>query len=314
MPRRTGKVNTIVTTTFNNDYELPDEIWHFIFLSISSFNDLVCLSKVCRRFRKLILNEWFLKKYFTEYPKLFENLLIYYNFSNVALGQNPFFNAIKSLKRGQLDNFIDDQNNMIIEKDSSFDYCLKTIGPFVKIRNSYDLFRSRTILETCSFSFFFFLCKRLSNNDSNWLTFTLDLIEDRPQRSRPITIYVNAEQQLEFSINYGLCIQSQHSNSRKLQFDMWYHITVLIAQISPDDTSIELYLNSEKLAEYKLCKRFRPPYHDINIEASLTDTRLAEICIWKRKLTVKEIKTIFEQQTTLKKVNFVPDILSGVRF
>ncbi|CAF4334683.1 unnamed protein product, partial [Rotaria magnacalcarata] len=223
--------------------------------------------------------------------------------------QNPFCNSIKSLKRGQWDNCINDQSEIIIEKDSSFDYSLKTIGDFVKIRNDYDLFRSRTILETCSFSFFFFLCKRPSSKDNSWLTVTLDLIEDRPRRSRPITIYVNAERHLEFSVNYAFCIQTQHSNSPKLQFDMWYHITVLIAQTSPDDTSIELYLNSQKLADYKLSKRFRPPYHDIGIEASIRDTHLAEICIWKRKLTVKEIKTIFEQQTTLKRVDFVTDIL-----
>ncbi|CAF1017145.1 unnamed protein product [Rotaria magnacalcarata] len=314
MARRAREANTTVTTTLNNDSNLSDEIWQSIFLSISSFNNLICLSTVCRRFRKLILNEWFLKKYFVEHPKLFGNLIIYYNFSNVALGQNPFCNSIKSLKRGQWDNCINDQSEIIIEKDSSFDYSLKTIGDFVKIRNDYDLFRSRTILETCSFSFFFFLCKRPSSKDNSWLTVTLDLIEDRPRRSRPITIYVNAERHLEFSVNYAFCIQTQHSNSPKLQFDMWYHITVLIAQTSPDDTSIELYLNSQKLADYKLSKRFRPPYHDISIEASIRDTHLAEICIWKRKLTVKEIKTIFEQQTTLKRVDFVTDILSRVRY
>lgn len=314
MPRRTREANIAVTTTCNTGSDLSDEIWQSIFLSISSRNDLICLSTVCRRFRKLILNEWFLRKYFAEHPKHFEDLIIYYNFSNVALGQNPFFNSIKSLKRGQWDNFISDQSKMIIETDSSFDYILKTIGDFVKIHNNYDLFRSRTILETCSLSFWFFLCKRPSSKDSNWLTFTLDLIEDRPRRSRPITIYVNVERHLEFYVNHGGYIQAQQSKSPKLQFDIWHHITVVIAQTSPNDTSIELYLNSEKLAEYKLWKRFLPPYHDISIEASPTDTHLAEICIWKRKVTVKEIKTMFEQKTTLKKVDFVTDILSRVRF
>ncbi|CAF3888899.1 unnamed protein product [Rotaria sp. Silwood1] len=170
------------------------------------------------------------------------------------------------------------------------------------------------MLETCSLSFWFFLCKRPPSKDSNWLTFTLDLTEDRPRRSRPITIYVNSERHLEFGVNYACCIQSQHSNSPKLQLDIWHHITVLIAQTSPDDTSIELYLNSQKLAEYKLSKRFRPPYHDISIEASPTDTHLAEICVWKRKLTAKEIQIMFEQKTTLKRLDFAMDILSRVQF
>lgn len=314
MPRQTRRDNTTIATPFKNDTDLFDEIWQSIFLLISSFNDLICASMTCRRFRKLILNEWFLKKYFTEYPKLFGDLIIYYSFSNVALGQNPFYSSIKILKHGRYDNFVPDQSKIIIEKDSSFEYILKPIGNFVKIRNDYDLFRNRTILETCSLSFWLFLCKRSLNEDSHWLTFTLDLIEDRPRKSRPITIYVNMKQHLEFYINHGGYIQAHHSNSPKLPFNTWHHITVLIAQTSSNDTSIELYLNSQKIAEYKLWTRFRPPYHDISIEASLTDTYLAEICIWKRKLTMKEIKAIFEQKTTLKRVNFVTAILSATQF
>ena len=314
MPRRPTQVNVTKTTIFNNNSNLCDEIWQSIFLSISSFNDLISVSMVCRRFRKLILNEWFLRKYFAAHPKLFVDLIIYYNFSNVAEGQNPFYNSIKSIKRGQYDNSVPNQSEVIIEKDSSFDYILKPMRDFVKIRNDYDLFRSRTILDTCSFSFWFLLCKRRSNKDSHWLTLTLDLTEDRPRRSRPITIYVNTERHLEFYVNNGGFIQLHHSNSPILQFDIWHNITVLIAQASPEDTSIELYLNSQKLAEFKVSRRFRPPYHDISIEASPTDTHLAEICIWKRKITAKEIKTMFEHKTTLNRVDFVTDILSRVQF
>ena len=314
MARRTKEANMAVTTTFNNNSDLLDEVWQSIFLSVSRLKDLISLSTVCRRFRKLILNEWFLRKYFTEHSKLFEGLIIYYNFSNVVQGRNPFCNLIQSFKRGKFDNFIADESKMTIEKDSSFNCIFKPIGDFVEIHNNYDLFRSRTILETCSFSLWFFLCKRPSYKDSNWLRFTWDLIEDRPQRSRPITVYVNHERHLEFYVNHGGFIQAQHSNLPKLQLDIWHHITILIVQTSPDDTSIELYLNSQKLAEYKLQKRFRPPYHDISIEASTTDTHLAEICIWKRKITVKEIKAMFEQKTILKRVDLVTDHLSRIRF
>lgn len=295
MSRRARKTNVALNmSTMNEELGIPDEIWEFIFLCIPCYEDLICVSMVNHRFQKLIRSDSFMRRYFLKYPPLFRDLIIYYNFSNVALGQNPFHNTMKSLKRGKYDNIVPCQNDLVIEQDSMLNYILKSNGNPVQIRNSYDLSRSRTILENCSFSFRFFICNRPVAKENHWLIFTLQLTEGRPQRDRTITIYVNTEKQLEFYVNNGGFIQPHHSNSVKLQIEKWYEITLLILQTSSDDTSIELYLDGEKLGEYKLHKRFRPPYHDITLEASLTDTCLSEIRAWKRKLTVKEIKNMFK--------------------
>ena len=142
--------------------ELPDELWcKILLLSKLSFNELIQLTTVSHQFRRLILNEWFLKKYIYKYhPKLTDDLVIHLNFATVGTQQyrsNPFVNSISAAQNGALG--ISDVRKapcgVIIRPHALFDHILKFENNHQSVTNSFILDHNE--YETLSLSFWFFL-------------------------------------------------------------------------------------------------------------------------------------------------------------
>ncbi|UJR11616.1 hypothetical protein I4U23_015798 [Adineta vaga] len=284
-----------MSETFIYTIELPPEIWSkIILLAKPSYKQLIQLSVVSQTFRRLILNEWFLKKCFSRYPKLEQDLILHIDFTNVTKTLiNPLINSVHGTI-GLHDALSENNEDISIENNELFDRVL--------ILNAVEptwLFNVFTLNKVVSNSFsilLWFLCSsegklvlHFSHRYSWWC----------------IQIEIDVEKQMKIKIFYGT--KTWTVDAGKRDKDIWQHLA-----ITRFKASLNFYVNGQKIKKIELDKSTNTQFDTFRIASYFSNgSALADIAVWSRRL-LPEIKSIYQQKTSIRQADFIGGLLSGL--
>ncbi|CAF3259559.1 unnamed protein product, partial [Rotaria sp. Silwood2] len=88
--------------------------------------------------------------------------------------------------------------------------------------------------------------------------------------------------------------------------NQWYHI---VAIFSLTESTIKLYLNGNKTNDVVVVARI-DPNGTVLVRSQYQDGCLSDIALWSRKLLPIEVRSIFNQKTSVDKVDMVKYILN----
>jgi hypothetical protein len=284
--------------------KLPPELWSKILLQAKlSLEELFSVATVCRQFYSIIFNELFLRKCGL----------------NFAHPRNCFENAIPISQNGlQCENAALYQRQVFIEANPIFGHTLK----FDSSKRSSEI-TSKFVLNqkiTCSNSFsisFWFL---LTNDDKNLQTIEFNF-EDTPTYSTSsdsdtLTFdIVNGGAQIDFECcgRRERCKMTHKDAS--LAIGQWYHFAMVYSHKDKSKVPVlKLYQDWKELYE---CKNFKISLSSkdyFKIYTRISAMTLADIALWSRELIPLELKAIYQQRTSLDKVNLIQSLLAMNHF
>ncbi|CAF1580906.1 unnamed protein product [Didymodactylos carnosus] len=302
-PRTTSTTAVVSCSTGDccfNILQLPPEILAIIFsksFGKPSFDQLLKFSTVCSQIRHLITNEWFLQKY---YFSFFHNVIIWCRFSNESIaggGIDFLHNSVKT-------NIVGDKGMITwptlpqIELNGFFDHapCLKFSDNNTRIEKRYEL----NAADSFSVSFWFlaacrtdlpFIYIRFTNEESRLSSF----------------LRINDKNQLEFCATRttGWITLGQ------LQMNEWHHIALVFLPSSSETPTMKIYVNSNKttLEIHKL--PIIGPFESLKLELRYVNGSFADLAVWSTVLSSIEVRAIYDQKTTINKVNVAKYILDN---
>ncbi|CAF0937648.1 unnamed protein product [Adineta ricciae] len=276
--------------------DLPPEVWSkIILLAKPTYKQLIQLSTVSQKFRRLILNKWFLKKCFTKYPMLTKDLLLHIDFTNVIeTDQNPLMNSIGDMC-GYHDSVVKHNDGITIETDELFNRILtfQTAKPIWLI-NAFNL--QKCSLKTFSISLWFFYS-------------TDGIIVFHFQRAYSwwwcIQITMDIEKQMKIRVILPSKIWDIDGGQRDEH--VWHHVA-----ITHGETSLHIYIDGQLIKKIDLQYGEPIRVHNLRIGCHFSSgSGLADIAVWGRRL-LPEIKSIYQQKTSIKQADLIQGLLNGL--
>ncbi|CAF1535842.1 unnamed protein product, partial [Didymodactylos carnosus] len=276
-----------------NILQLSPEVLAIIFsksFDKSSLDQLLKLSTVCRTFRHLIINDWFLQKY---YFSFFHKLNIWCQFSNESTtsGDSDDFlhNSVK--------NIIDEEKTLInksippeIETNGFFNHgpCLTFSDSCTHIEKCYEL-------NADNFSFSFWFLSRATHFDLP----LMHIVFENEQSRLSLRFRVH-DNQLQFWIP----CTPRWITLGQWQINEWHHIAVVFVSLETPQT-IKIYLNSNKnVLKIRTCSYVHVgPFRSLKVAIGYVNGSFADFAVWSTILLPIEIRSIFHQKTTINKVN-----------
>ncbi|CAF0752005.1 unnamed protein product [Adineta steineri] len=260
---------------------LPPEILQKIFLlSAESLHDALHISTTCQLWRKLIFNPFFIEHYWIFDDKHRKKGLIrWWNFNeNIPDQNNPFRNcSITNCFLGKCANFRDDSE--ITEEEVP--------------KNTIDRGSDYTIA--------FWLLIPEIGDEPRCIFMVRD---DDWDYTRSAGVAIDETNFL--SIVFASTISERIIQSNvQMKPDQWYHI-VLVQECIPGDEKPQqhLWINGKlELTEKVPIAAFSSTAEVCFFFSILWNHSIADVSYWSRRLLPLEIRAIYEQKTSIDKVN-----------
>jgi hypothetical protein len=290
--------------------KLPSELWLKIFLQAKlSLKEVVSVSKVCRQFHRLIFNELFLQK--CGFSPVQHDLVLHLNFAHQ---RNYSENAIPISQGGLQCENASLQRQAIIEANALFGHTLKVDNSKRSSHVTSKFVLNRKVTSSSSFSISFWLLLTDDNESVQSIEFSF---EDTPYYSESCDSHT-----LIFDIAHGgtqiefECCDSREHHKRilkesSLTIGQWFHFTMVYCHKDKSKAPLlKIYQDGKELYDFK---NFKIPltseeYFKIYIRGSAL--MLADIALWSRELMPLELQVIYQQRTSLDKVNLIQSLLA----
>ena len=294
----------------SSNIKLPVELWSKILLQAKlSLEELISVAMVSRQFYRLIFNKVFLRK--CGVSPVQHDLILHLNFLHP---RNYLENAIPISQGGlQCENAFH-QMQVIIEANPLFGHTLKLNSSNHSSEITSKFVLNEKIISSNSFSISFWLL--LIDDDRNLQTIEFSF-EDIPYYYRSSDSHsltfdvVHGGAQIEFE-----CCDPREPRKKvlvddPLEIGKWYHFTMVYSHKDKSKAPLlKIYQDWKKLYEFK---NFKIPLTGKNYLKMYTrgsSIRLADIALWSRELTPLELKIIYQQRTSLDKVNLIQSLLA----
>jgi hypothetical protein len=278
-----------------NTIELPPEIWSKIILHTKpSYKELMQLSTVSQKFRRLILNRWFLNMCFAKYPILTRDLILHVDFSNVTdTPTNPLINSIHGA-RGVHDRLSENNEGMKIETSEIFDrvltfYSTETtyfFNVFIfdkSVSNAFSI--SLWFLHSSEGKIIFHFCHR-----HYWWSVEID---------------IDVEQQMKIRTFFNGKLSTIDAGKRAEH--IWHHLA-----ITRFKTSLHFYINGQLINKTQLNGWSHTHFDTLRISGCFSNnSSIADIAVWNRRL-LPEIKSIYQQKTSIRQAVLIEGLLNGL--
>ena len=290
--------------------KLPSELWSKILLQADlSFEELISVSKVCRQLHSLIFNEWFLQKY--GLSPIQQDLVLHLNFAHP---RNYSENAIPISQGGLQCKNASHQKQITREVNPLFHHTLKFVSSkqLSSITSKFILIEKITSSNSFSISFWLLL----TDDDKNLQTIEFSF-EDIPHYSESSDSHAltfdiaHGGKQIEFECCAPRGPRKRVVKDGSLVIGQWYFFTVVYSHKDKSKTpSLKIYEDCKELSELTSFKIPLAYEYYFNICIRGSAIMLADIAFWSRELNPMELKAIYQQRTSLDKVNLIQTILA----